>query len=671
MDKDSLIKDIIYKRRNGENIVNDVEVINACKNEQSRDIIDNSRLGSYDKFGNYIIIPSIKNELISIPKLIYNVKSKDGSVIYELKANIPIFGDIYFKLTFGKNEAVLSLTETVSREANGYLEVYDEVLDAVAFGKGALPEDIILRNFHVIDDANDFGKRQEKSDFSNILTRKVYLSLLSKELKDLLKFDEHAAFENMVKTLKESGEYGKRVLQDFVDRLKERPGIFEINQTENYNKAVNEVLLSSLDIATTKEDKENYENKNTYLKVLNARNSNIGQALTEANKRVDEQYVHDVVEDAIEDYYMQNGKESETVEEFFDRIKDKKSVPTKRKLEKAILKQGKEQSKEEGKSKEDKIKAILNKKEEKSNKTPKGKKLKAAKGEKTASKKLKGKKKTKSSSKKKLPSKKKIAKKKAKKKLGKGKVKSKKKKLKKAQGGQKKAQTFKASKGGGGAKKKGKAKKGGGPSLNLLFVNKYYDKDFLQRNDVEQTILTTQNNDEQKNSVREKEPEPKENRYNEMKLSSSGVGMVSGFNKTNNITQIEKNDYQKLDVKNGSPLVSFNKEDLFIQREEILRAEGRTAGAEESNAEKLNTIINNNITINNEENINTFDASRFREMIQENIVRENIENVFPAETINSINNTPAETAGPGQVHGFTPAESSDILGTFNPTDLEE
>ena len=204
-----------------------------------------------------------------------------------------------------------------------------------------------------------------------------------------------------------------------------------------------------------------------------------------------------------------------------------------------------------------------------------------------------------------------------------------------------------------------------------MFVNKYYDKDFLQRNDVEQTILTTQNNDEQKNSVREKEPEPKENRYNEMKLSSSGVGMVSGFNKTNNITQIEKNDYQKLDVKNGSPLVSFNKEDLFIQREEILRAEGRTAGAEESNAEKLNTIINNNITINNEENINTFDASRFREMIQENIVRENIENVFPAETINSINNTPAETAGPGQVHGFTPAESSDILGTFNPTDLEE
>ena len=58
-------------------------------------------------------------------------------------------------------------------------------------------------------------------------------------------------------------------------------------------------------------------------------------------------------------------------------------------------------------------------------------------------------------------------------------------------------------------------------------------------------------------------------------------------------------------------------------------------------------------------------------MIQENIVRENIENASPAETINSINNTPAETAGPGQVHGFTPAESSDILGTFNPTDLEE
>ena len=49
---DSRIKDIIYKRKNGEDLVNDPEAIKSCKNEQNRDVIDNARLGSYDKYGN-------------------------------------------------------------------------------------------------------------------------------------------------------------------------------------------------------------------------------------------------------------------------------------------------------------------------------------------------------------------------------------------------------------------------------------------------------------------------------------------------------------------------------------------------------------------------------------------------------------------------------------------
>ena len=269
-----------------------------------------------------------------------------------------------------------------------------------------------------------------------------------------------------------------------------------------------------------------------------------------------------------------------------------------------------------------------------------------------------------------MPSKKKLAKKKAKKKLGKGKVKSKKKKLKKAQGGQKKAQAFKASKSGGGAKKKGKAKQGGGPSLNLLFINKYYDKDFLQRNDVEQTILVSQNNEELKTPVKDKAVEQKESKYNEIKLTSSNVGKISGFNVNNAIKQAEKNDYQKLDIEKGSHLVSFNKEDEFIKAGEFLKAETRTVDAE-NNAEKLNTIINNGVNINNEERLNVFDTSRLREVLHENEIRESAVNISSAETLNVNNVAPMEPSGPGQIHGFTSAESSDMMGMFNPTNLEE
>lgn len=449
MTDDSRIRDIVYKRRNGENLINDPQAIQSCKNEQSRDVIDNARLGSYDKFGNYVIIPDIKRELVSMPKLVYNIKNDGAKVVYELKSTIPLFGDLFFKLVFAGEEAVLNITETVNREANGYLEVYDEVVDSLAYGKNALPQDVIFRNYNVVEKPDDFGKNTGLYDFNNILTRKVYLNLLSKELKEVSKFDEHDAFNKMVATLKDGGEYGARVLKEFVTRLKERPGIFEITKSENYNKAVNEVLLSSLDLATTKEDKEEYSTRQTYFKVLNARNENIEEYLEEANSRVDEKYVKHVVDKATENFQQDQEEQDETVEEFFDRIANKKSVPTKRKLEKAILKQGKGQEDEEAQTKEDKIKSILEKKEKDTKKTPAGKKLKPSKG-KTASKKLKG-------DKKKSASKKAGGKKKGvKKKLGKGKVKNKKKKVKKAKSPQKakaKAGGKLGGKSGGGAKK--------------------------------------------------------------------------------------------------------------------------------------------------------------------------------------------------------------------------
>ena len=301
MDNDSRIKDIIYKRKNGEDIVNDPAAIKSCKNEQNRDVIDNARLGSYDKYGNYVIIPDIKRELISMPKLIYSTNHTTTGVVYDLKATIPIFGDVFFKLSIGKNEAVLSLTESVNREAGGYLEVYDEPIDSFALGKDRLPDSIIFRTYHITEKPDDFGKK-EVYEYNNILTRKVYLNLLSKELRTTSVLDEKQAFDNMVATLKNGGEYGKRVLTEFVDRLKERPAVFEIANTEHYNKAVNEVLLSALDIATTEEDKQKPENKETYLQVLNARNESIDKDLKIATDRVNEQYVKNIVAKATKEF---------------------------------------------------------------------------------------------------------------------------------------------------------------------------------------------------------------------------------------------------------------------------------------------------------------------------------------------------------------------------------
>ena len=423
MENDSRIQDIVYKRRNGEPI-NDPEAIKSCKMEQSRDVIDNARLGSYDKYGNYIIIPDIKRELISMPKLVYNTYHNNGNLVYDLKGAIPIFGDVFFKLTMSKHEAKLSITESVNREAGGYLEVYDEAIDSLALGEG-MPSSIVFRTYSITDKPDDYGKRENYA-YNNILTRKVYLNLLSKELRKTSNLDEHTAFEKMVSTLKQGGEYGKRVLNEFVDRLKERPAVFEIDSTDHYNKALNEVLLSSLDISTTEADKADASTRATYLSVLNARNENIEEELRIANSRVDEAYVQGIVKKAAQEFdgELLEDREESVADEFFSKLSGTKSSERRRTLEKPVLKQGKSDDEEEkSKTKEEKIKDILDKKQDK--KTPAGKKLKAAKG-KTAAKKLKakGKGKGKAAAKGKGKGKKKAVKK--------GKIKGKKKKVKKA-----------------------------------------------------------------------------------------------------------------------------------------------------------------------------------------------------------------------------------------------
>lgn len=508
--EDSRIKDIIYKRKNDYDIVNDPESIASCKREQNRDVIDNSRLGSYDKYGNYVIIPEIKRELISMPKLIYNQYSSNGIKVYELKSTIPIFNDVYLKLVISGDMANLILCEQVNREAGGYLEVYDEVIDSTAMGlEERLPISIVFRNYNIFENPNDFGKELKDSKFDNILTRKVYLGLLSKELKSVSTLDEKEAFKKMVSTLKQSGEYGQKVLNEFLGRLKDRPAIFEISKAENYNKAMNEVLLSSLEIATTEQDKQDSETRQTYLEVLNTRDQNIEEDLHRANDRVSEEYVKHIVDKAKTDFVNEQLSEEElsASDEFYAKINADKTITRRRTLDKPILKQGKENAQEiTATTKEERIKQILAQKEKSAKKTPAGKKLKASKGKKPVKKlkagakkkvakkpvkkrvkpkkaKVKSKKKVKKAKPKKKAPKKKSAKKKVKRKLAKrnlkakkGKIKSKKKKKvkkpKNAKKAKNKAGSLKPKKQGGAQKfktsaPKKAAKKKAGPNLAL------------------------------------------------------------------------------------------------------------------------------------------------------------------------------------------------------------
>ena len=557
-DNDSRIKDIIYKRKNGYDIVNDPESIASCKREQSRDIIDNSRLGSYDKYGNYIIIPEIKRELISLPKLVYNQYSTDGSKVFELKSSLPIFNDIFMKLVITGDIANLLVCEQVNREAGGYLEAYDEVVDSLAIGtEERMPQSLIFRTYNIFDNPDDFGKELKDSKFDNILTRKVYLSLLSKELKNVSTSDEKDAFKLMVSTLKQGGDYGNKVLNEFLGRLKDRPAIFEISKAENYNKAINEVLLSSLEIATTEQDKQDEDTRQVYLSVLRARDRNIDEGLSLANDRVSEEYVKHIVDKAKEDFIFGASEELSATDEFYSKLSEG-SRTRHRTLDKPILKQGKESS-QEPKTKEEKIKQILAGKNDK--KTPKGVKLKASKGKKPV-------KKLKSNTKKKVSAKKKVARKKpkkaklkskkkvkkAKKKLGKkksakkkvrrkiakkklkgkkGKLKSKKKKLKKARKAKKGKLSVKKPGGKSGGKfsaspKKAK-KKASGMSMamkhNVLFSDEQSHVESSGTLTLRSDIGYKQNKEEKEDNENKPKIEKNNNIY--VKIFNSKVGESS------------------------------------------------------------------------------------------------------------------------------------------------
>ncbi len=500
-----------YSRTNGESLV-DPFAIKSCKNEQNRDIIENGRLGSYDDYGNYIFIPEIRQELIEIPKLIYNTSIVEEKKTYDMRAIIPIFGEMYFKLKINKYEAQLILIENVTREAGQYVEVYEELVDSLALSeKDPIPDEVIFTLFHIFEDDDDYGMEFDAYyGFENILLKKIYMGLLSKEIKQLTASDEHSCFVEMMQIIEESGEYGERIKKEFLTRIRDRRQIFEIKDEYAYDRAVNEILLASIDMATTEKDKENPKTCAVYNKIINVRNKNLTKYIVQAETMVDEQYVKDVKEKAIKSFVEKNYERSKEVKlEYIDRLTispkknkkennlglENKTEKKKHTLDKPLMKQLtaiKKENEQKNKllTKEEKIAKIVEKKSENKKETKgeekktvkkvapsKAQKNKAKANKKGSSKgkgkkpggKKKGKPKVKSDKKVKKPKTQKKVKDKNKKMSGNGKAKTK-------PNDKPKEETVK--------KSKGKDKKQKNSLYNkekLYFLDKYFSQSYIQR----------------------------------------------------------------------------------------------------------------------------------------------------------------------------------------------
>lgn len=412
---------IKHKYIKGDEFVTDGVTIMGCREERSRDIIDNGRLGTYDNYGNYIILDSIKEELIRLPKVVTltsaSASFSGGSDEYEAKANIPIFGDIKFKLVVNNSMATFFLIEKVNREAGGYLEIYEEKLESIDLKKEALDLPFIFSYFNISNGDIDLGQKWKEINIPNILTRKVYMAALSKKIKENSdQVTEEQAFNRMVDMLRsEGGEYGQNILDKLDERMKEKGEFSAFKGTNAYGKALNDILLGTIHLVNSEEPELSFENKELYYELLEIRNNTTRDILVEARNELSNADVELAVEKINQ--LMKSGDLDE------DLIFDYPDEEGTRDLRKAILKKKAEKEEEEvsdlnedgtPKTKEQKIKEILEGKKKKAQKKvvpakkPPAKQKMKAKGK--SKKKAAGKKKAKGKKKVKKPVVKKAAK---------------------------------------------------------------------------------------------------------------------------------------------------------------------------------------------------------------------------------------------------------------------
>ncbi len=343
---------VTYTRPNGDDIVGNENLIENIRDEQSRDIIDNCRVGNYDSQGNYVIDADIVKELIGMNKSISRkafekVTSENKTEVeFKLTGNIPLFGEMEFRLVVTKFDARLYLIEEVFREGGGYLETYGEkiaeyVSDRVE--KDDLQNIFATFNIRIADDDDeDEGKKFKGEDdqiVDKLLIRKIYLSLLAKNLVDYTAAEEKESFDKIVEILKgRGGEYGKRVLRNFIDRLERRPEIMGIKDKNGYNKALNDMLIGSLEVATTEEDMKDENIRKIFEEINGIRNKRTQEHIDKAKQLITAEQVKQVY-----DKIKGPGQGGLTLTEIQKAIEDTQTTLTKQPVSKqptqAILKQ--------------------------------------------------------------------------------------------------------------------------------------------------------------------------------------------------------------------------------------------------------------------------------------------------------------------------------------------
>lgn len=278
-----------YSRFNGSLEISDPDTISNVKIEQEREIIENQRLGSYDFNGKYSIPKEIIGDLLKLPKQILSVKAQDPlrgkKDVYRLTAKLPGFDKLDFLLEVDNQFADIYLLEKAYKEGGNYFDTHEVHLKSVLISEENSIEKI-MKNLKINTDTDDGGRKIDESEIIDLLLRKIYLQSVAQKLKEKSIGAEREVFEDVMATLKSSGAYGEKILATFVARLDTRQSILSAKGTPEYNRALNDVMMSSIYLQTTDENLKDPKIKAIYDKIVTLRQQTIEPIMQEAKDSI-------------------------------------------------------------------------------------------------------------------------------------------------------------------------------------------------------------------------------------------------------------------------------------------------------------------------------------------------------------------------------------------------
>ena len=235
----------------------------------------------------------------------YDEVLKESKDVLEFKAtaSIPVFGQMEFRFVFKDHIARLYMIENVYREFNGYQEIYGEQITEINCedDRDSVVDYVFaLLNVKVVDEV-DLGKipDEDPEKVRAIIFDKLYLTMVAKNYLKESSDDERDTFEEMINDLKGGGEYGKRVLKHFIDRIEKRPDIMQLKDEDGYNEALNDALIGALEVATTEEDMKDPHNKKLYEDLYKKRFKNTEEDLKKAQEKVNEKDLKKVADGVL------------------------------------------------------------------------------------------------------------------------------------------------------------------------------------------------------------------------------------------------------------------------------------------------------------------------------------------------------------------------------------